>query len=246
MLTLASLELARAKRRRLPLLSCRTTGLQVAAAAIQAATVERSPVLITIDATSATTLPHRPLLGAILEMGREAVIPVCVEAVIPPERSTAAWWFSNGVLVVTLTGELPAITRALKHVTSEAVAHGAEVGVELRQTVTTHELQKLAQSGISFLRVPPKERLTEMQELVSEVSLPLIAAAPLATPKKTRDLVLAGCAGITVGEELHEAYTAGVRTALRNRHANDPAQYLGYGATAVREYVRSTLNYFHT
>lgn len=244
MLTLASLELARAKRHRRPLFSCRTNSLQIATAALQAAQLERAPLLVTIDTTRATTLPHQALLAALLELGRSVATAVVIEAVVAGKEA-ASWWISHGVLVVTLNGSCDSLQRNLKHVAAEAYAHGAEVGLEPTDLKTLKEAEAVKDRfDAAFFRIAPREKMTEMQEYVAALELPVVVASLHLTPKKTRELIAAGCAGLTLDTELEEAFTAGIRTALRNRSATDPAKYLSYGATAVRELVRSHLNYF--
>lgn len=246
MLALPSLELARAKRHHQPILSCRTNSLQIATAAIQAAVLQKSTAFITIDATAATTLPHQALLAGLLELGRGVEVPVVVEAVVPAGKEAASWWISNGVLVVTLNGGTEAIKRHVAYVAAEAYAHGAEVGLEPTDLQSLKAAEQLVERhGATFIRIAPREKITEMHEYVKALELPVIANALHLTPKKTRDLITAGCAGLTLSIELEEAFTAGVRTALRNRTVTDPARYLSYGATAVRELIRSHYAYFH-
>ncbi len=246
MLALPSLELARAQRHKKPLLSCRTTSLQIAAAAIQAATMESSAIHITIDATQATTLPHQTLLSGILQLGRSSKVPVVVEAIVPAGKEAASWWMAEGALVVTLHGTRDAIKRHMSYVVSEAIAHGIEVGAEPLDIQTAQDAEWLAATtGLSFVRLQPREKMSDMHEYVKAIRVPVIAGALHLTPKKSRDLVTAGCQGLTIGVELDEAFTAGIRTALRDRSVIEPARYLSYGGTAVRELVRSHYHYFH-
>lgn len=245
MLALPSLELARALRHREPVISCRTNSLQVALAAVQAATLERSSVFITLDATTATTLPHQAMLAGLLSVGRDAPVAVVVEAVVPAGKETASWWISHGVLAVTLCGTCDAIKRHLNYVGAEAYAHGVEVGVEPTDLNAVIDAERLLKRNeAAFIRIPPRDKITEMHEYVHALQVPVIAGAMHLTPKKTRDLIAAGCAGLTLSTELEEAFTAGIRTALRSRTLIDPARYLGYGATGVRELVRTHFAYF--
>lgn len=247
MLALPSLELARAQRHKKPLLSCRTNSLQIAAAALQAATVERAPILITLDATLPTTLPHIALLSGILELGRDAKVQVAVEVVVPTSREAASWWIDHGVLAVTLHGTADAIKRTLKHVQLEALAHGAEVGIEPTDITTLRAMEALAgKHDAHYIRLAPREKLSEMHEYCKAVEVPVIAGGMHISAKKSRDLITAGCVGLTLSTELNEAFTAGIRTALRSRSECDPSRYLGYGATAVRELVKAHYAYFHT
>jgi fructose/tagatose bisphosphate aldolase len=245
MLALLSTELARAKRHKKPIISCKTVSLQIAAAAVQAAMLEREPVLITIDATDVTTLPHQALLTAVLEIGRSAPIPVMVEVIVGTAKGAASWWLSNGVLALTLTGTQDAIKRNLASIAAEAFAHGAEIGIEPTDLTLASQAKALAQRhDATFIRLQPREKITEMHELVTALEVPVIADALHLTPKKTKELIRAGCAGLTLATDLDEAYTAGIRTALRDRTMTNPAKYLSYGATAVRELVRAHYHYF--
>jgi fructose/tagatose bisphosphate aldolase len=230
MLALPSLELARAKRHHKPIISCRTNSLQIATAAIQAGIVEKAPVFITIDATKVTTLPHQALLAGILEFGRFVPITVVVEVVVGTGKQAASWWISQGALAVTVQGSKDAIKRNLESITAEAFAHGVEIGLEPTDVTTPADIaQFVRRNDASYIRLAPLEHLLQMRELV----------------KKTKELIGAGCAGLTLENELDEAFTAGLRTALRSRTLTDPATYLTYGATAVRECVRAHYNYFH-
>jgi hypothetical protein len=221
--------------------------LEVAIASIQAASLEKVPVLISIDATVPTTVPHQTLLRCILELGRDTATPVGVEVIISPNREVASWWLSEGVLALTLSGNRESVKRLLKGVMGEAEAHGAEVGVEISDLGTVAEAEQLGRTlAPSFFRLAPREQISEMREYIVALRTPVIAGNLHITPKRSRELVAAGCAGLTLGEELHEAFTGGVRTGLRSRTVMDPAKYLGYGGTAVRELVRAYTAYFHS
>jgi hypothetical protein len=246
MLTLVSLELARAKRRAKPLISCRVNSLQLAQAAMQAAELERAPILITIDATIPTSLPHYPLVAALLAAGRESKSQVALEVVIPCQKQTASWWLDHGALAITLHGTKEQIARGAKAILSEAAAYHAELGVEPIDITSDEEVARLAvSSNATFLRLKPREKVAEMRSYVLAARQPVIAGTMLATPRQSKSLVTAGCAGLTLGEEIQEAFTAGLRTGLRNRSTLDPAQYLGYGATAARELIRATIAYYY-
>lgn len=215
--------------------------------ALQAAELEKAAILLTVDATIPTTLPHHVMVNALLAAGREAAIPVSVEVVISPSKEVASWWITRGVLALTLHGEGAAIQRVYKHVQGEAQAHAAEVGVEFSVKLSLVDFEKsVRQLQPTFVRLAPCERMSEMLEYVQVAHVPVIAAMLHSTPKKSRDLVAAGCAGLTLHEELHEAFSAGLRTGLRSRTVTDPVSYTGYGMGAVRELVRHQYQYFHS
>lgn len=244
MLALPSLELTRARRHGIPLLSCRTTSLQVALASLQAAILEKQAIMLSIDATTTTTLPHEALLAALLTVGREAPVHVVIEVLTHPSREAVDWWLDRGVLALTLHGTKNQISRALSWAEDEAQAYGAEVGISLAEAVTQSELHSLSAKQVAFIHLNPPDSSEALKGFLRASNVPVLALAAGRTLKQSQSLVKAGAAGVTLSHELHEAFTAGVRTGLRSRTVTDPTRYLSYGATAVREMVRAHLTYF--
>jgi hypothetical protein len=73
--------------------------------------------------------------------------------------------------------------------------------------------------------------------------LPVILGETERSPAQLKRLFKAGAVGVTVSDVLAQAFTAGLRSGLHNREANDPSTYLKPGCLAVRECVASYLHY---
>lgn len=246
MLTLPSIELARAKRLKKPLISCRTASLEVAAAAIQAAEVEGITLLLTLDATAPSATSHRVFAAAAIAAARDAKVPIVVEALVLTEPHAVSWWLSQGVTAITLSGTPEAIERMYTNVRTEARAFNADCGIELGVIHGTEVYTQLvATLAPDFIRTDVTKPFTIHPVLVKG-KVPVILGHIRLGHRETKKLISGNCVGVTIHHELLEAFSAGLRTGLRNRAVIDPAQYLGYAITSVRELVRSYMLFFHS
>jgi fructose/tagatose bisphosphate aldolase len=245
MLVHPSLELARAHRRKRPLLFCRTNSLEVATAAVQAATVAHAPLVLTIDARRPAALSHLVIAHGMLTLGREASVMVSVEVMTPAHKPAIEWWLERGVLALTIADSLDKLEPVARQLAPMVQAYGAELGLA-PQEAGLQDFARLSKTvQPAFMRIQGTLRSTELRERVEAVEVPLVCDELTDSLRKNRELITAGVQGITVDSMLQETFTAGIRTGLRNRSVDDPAYYLGKGSVAVRDAVLRLYTTFH-
>jgi len=87
--------------------------------------------------------------------------------------------------------------------------------------------------------------VAQLAALRKASSQPLIAQEALLSPLMLKRQVRAGISGITLDEQLEEAFTAGLRTGLRNRSLSHPEVYLAKGRLAVTNCVVNYLSHLN-
>lgn len=84
--------------------------------------------------------------------------------------------------------------------------------------------------------------VSQVAALHQATSQPLVAQEALLTPQMLTKYLRAGITAVTLDEQLEEAFTAGLRTGLRNRSLSHPEVYLAKGRLAVTNCI---INYLH-
>jgi fructose/tagatose bisphosphate aldolase len=253
MLVLLSSQLARARRRKQLLLSCQFAYLEIAVAAVRAAEAENLPLILTLDTHRVAAYPPDFLLRSVLELARLSSVSVAVEVRTEPLEQKNSFWLAAGAVTVTpdqgdLTEER--YTALLTHVATTAVAYGAEAVATVSPEHSIQQVELLINtSGAHAARfswdaqrkVTP-DILAKTRDLARALKVPSIADSAFHRPGDKKKLLQLGVSAITLHEELEEAYTAGLRTGLRNRSIIDPSVYTQKGHRAVEQAIH---NYYH-
>lgn len=107
------------------------------------------------------------------------------------------------------------------------------------------------QTGVSALRIPlPHDHSgvlgsspAYVRQLVRAAQVPLITAEATYKPSILQRCLKAGISGVMLSEALNEAYTAGIRTGLRNRSSTNPHRYTAPAKQAVHDRVSTFLKH---
>lgn len=252
MLATLSTSLARNRRQKRLILSCRCSQLEIAAIAVRVAESQDASLIITLDLTRPLTVAPAFLVAATLLLARQSTVPVVVEAFVEPEEQTMLDVLTEGGLAIaprieSLQAHLVEPTLAIA--AKLTVAFGGELvicattqGLEakLADLVHTHDAQAVRIRG----HHPSRQAVVphEIQTLCKDLHIPVIAEEIDLNPAELKKLSKSGVSGVTIGNVLEEAFTAGLRTGLRDRSLSEPARYYKTANRAVEE---TLINHFH-
>lgn len=252
MLATLSTSLARNRRQKRLMLSCCCAQLEIAAAAVRVAESQDTSLILTLDLTRALTSSPEFLVSSALLLARQSSVPVVVEAFVEPSESSVLDVVTLGGLVITPRIEvLPVheIGPLLDIAAKLCVAFGCELTVaattqalvaQVADLAHTHDIQAVRIRGHHASRetIVPHE----VQTVCKQLSIPVIAEEVDLSPAELKKLSKSGVSGVTIGKVLEEAFTAGLRTGLRDRSLSEPARYLKTANRAVEETI---INHFH-
>jgi fructose/tagatose bisphosphate aldolase len=245
--------LSRAMRNNAPLLLCTSTTMAMTEAILDAASrCERSIVLVVSAGEKELTLAQQGMLAWMYWRAERATssVGIAIESsrphLLPPELSAA---FPGLTLLVSdiESFDHPDELRALHQ------SHpGWTIIPDLIVAATPDRVGRYVQeSTASALRIQlphnrqgvPHVSPEYLKTLRMATKVPLIAREAQYAPATLKQFVHAGVAGISLGEELNAAYTAGMRTALRSRSTTDPRHYEHIAAEAVRDRILTYLTH---
>ena len=238
--------LARAKRQRqvVPFVAMRT--LDAAQACLEVATVHQAPLVLCVE--HMPNVPARSTLNSVhvaLWLAERATIPVGVmldmhSTELPDEALKQHLPGIAVVLQVTAAGSVPKLPA------------GWSVILDLNAPMTADRINEMVHANeVVAVRLPlPSGRTgtgspapAYIHGLSHSLPVPLIAADTSFRPAILRKCVDAGLQGVTIAEALDEAYTAGLRTALRDRSEQRPSRYLAKAENAVTSRFASYLSH---
>ncbi len=247
MLVSLSTQLARAKRARKPLVFAQVTTLEIAVAVVRAAEHEKRSVVLTIDASHPLLYSLDHQVAATLQLGRMSRADVTVEVITGANHLAVEQALMAGAQVVspqvTDISESQAVS-LFGWSANQAKAQGAELMVDLSYyhkgdwNSLAHLLaskHQVCAVRTQLLGKDHKLQATEVTQVMHSLKLPVIAAAADYKPSHLRRFVELSVGGVTLTEVLDETFTAGLRTALRNRSHNLARYYLPKGQLAVEE-----------
>ena len=241
--------LSRSQRARKPLLFVDVSTFELAVATIRAAEHLDRPVVLSIDVTSLVLYSLEYVVGAALILGRLSSALVCVEVRIDPTHGMAEQAVSAGAMALTVkhhcerAGQLES---TLTWISGHAAARNVGLVLELadRGPQSLAMVEQLAKHApLVALRLPVLDHLEKkstvavesIQQWQNVTKLPILAASADYSPSHLRRFASLRIAGPLLDTELEEAFTAGLRTALRDREANSPRRYFPKGQLAVEE-----------
>jgi hypothetical protein len=252
MLVSLSTQLARAKRLHKPLVFVQVTTLEIAVAAVRAAEHEKRSIVLTIDADHPLLYSLDYQVAATLQLGRMSRAEVTVEVITGANHLAVEQALMAGAQVVS-----PQVTNISESqmlalfgwAANQAVAQGAELMADFSYLHSSDWHQRShalsAKHQVAGFRAPLLDKDMKLQAAalaadVKTLKLPVIAAAAEYRPSQLRRFTEIGVNGVTFTEVLDEAFTAGLRTALRNRSHNLARYYLPKGQLAVEEFLVTT------
>lgn len=224
--------LARAKRKGHPLLLCEVSCVEQIQGCLAAAVELNVAVALTLSAGTAHQF-----------VALESLLPL---ATLLAETTTVG----IGVevrLTTPLLGKVSALPSGQSlAVTLPSMASLEGLSGDLIASCVSLPAAKLAASEFLALRVPAQLARIGLVEAVRELKRPLILEEATLTPARLKSIAQSGVSGISLANQIHASFTAGVRAALRDRELSEPAGYLARGQTAVRERVKTYLQYLET
>lgn len=248
MLTSFSTQLARAKRRKTPLLIVPVTVLEEAAAVVRGAETQGLGVALTIDATKPMLYSLEIFVHTVLIVGRLSSNEVTVIVRCGPTHLAAEQALLAGAqaIIPTEGGSQEQYVSLLSWCASRALYQGAEVIAAPKLHANEDDLVRAFNQTrlggmmlpLSFVQEERAVKLSQIRHYHTRFRLPLIIQLDsMHTAAHLQKLKKADVMGVYVEDEFDEAFTAGVRTALRNRSQANPAVYLGKGGRAVEDKV---------
>ena len=231
MLVNLSTLLARAKRRGRPLVSAKVCHFDIAAAVARAAEIKETPIIFTVDARSGVYHSPSQLLVAILDIARGLKSDCAVEVLTDANRQHIDSMFAAGAPSITPTWEgLGMDEHAQLHawVTLRAKAYGAETVLHLPPHATLHDCENLIEiTGAAIVRS------THAQDLHTSKIVTIDDRDDLAMNIVKKLKVNAH----TLSDILEQAFTAGLRTGLRDREAIRSTDYLPNALLATEKSI---------
>jgi hypothetical protein len=222
------------------------TTLEIAVAAVRAAESSKQPLVLTIDAAHPLLYSLDYQVAAVLQLGRMSKASVTVEVITSTNHLAVEQALLAGAQVVSPQVTNVSDAQALSlfsWAAGQAKAQGAELLGDFSYhhanwDSLAHDLAKsqvIAGFRAQVLDKDGSLRATALREHVASLKLPVIAAAASYRPSQLRRMAAVGLNGVLVTEDLDESFTAGLRTALRNRSHNLARYYLPKGQLAVEE-----------
>jgi hypothetical protein len=231
MLVNLSTLLARAKRKGHPIVSAKVCHFDIAAAVARAADLRESPIVFTVDARRGVYHSPSQLLVSVLDIARGLKADCAVEVLTDANRQHIDLLFAAGAPSVTPTWEGLAVDEHIQlheWVTLRAKAYGAETVLHLPPHATLHDCESLIEkTGAAIIRS------THAQDLQSSkiVSIDDRDDLSLAAVKKLK------ANAHTLSNILEQSFTAGLRTALRNRESGRSTDYLPKALLATEQSI---------
>ena len=221
--------LARAHRKRQPLLLCEVTCVEQIEACLEAANQKKAAIGLTLSVSTSNQ-------QALVEM----LLPI---AQFLAQRSKQPVGLELRLTTPQLSNISPSLQIEQLCIAVPTAAHHPPLQGDVIGICTSLMSASKADSSFHALRVPAELSWLGLSETLRQLKRPLILEEASMSPARLKTIVRSGIAGISLAEQLDASFTAGVRTALRNRELSDPSTYLRKGRLAVRERVINYLNY---
>ena len=222
--------LARAKRSRRPLLLCEISSIEQAEGCLAAAAAKKSSLALTVSSGTLDQL-----------VVAEALLPL-VELLAQAATEAVAIEMRLGSPLTNIENSFPIHTCLTLPVNTRPKSQGRT----LAATCTSVGDALAADDCFQILRLPAELSKSGLKEVLTQLKRPAVLEEASFSPARLKAIVLTGIAGITLASQLDASFTAGVRTALRNRELVSPSGYLHRGKKAVFERVFNYLTYIET
>lgn len=255
MLVPVSTLLARAKRHHEGVPFFQAASAEIIEALSQEASGGKSLGII-IDATVPATLSLGSLVAVAKAAAGTSLGQVAVLVVVAASQESAQEAISCQAPAILFQDSADLARTTLRTLSHWAVRVGGQRGCEVVGTlsglVTLAKISTFAQeTGVQALFLPigvvqhGKALVSPayLKEIGQAAKLPIIAQPLSLSAAQRSQAVRSGITGFSYDHDLlSEAYTAGLRTGLRNRAQHNPAVYQASGMQAVRQAARSYLH----
>lgn len=243
--------LARAKRHThaVPVFGCVLP--QIAEGVLAGQRTQKTDIALMIDEKYTSSGSFLSLLQAVLQLAEESPRDVAVLARVHPESETIPDLLRlpiSGLVLDHAQLSRKSYTTLLCQLGLKAAHEKVSCYGELTGLITANRLTDfIEETGIDGLFFDlgfmqsnePIISLSYVKDAAKLAGVPLIGQPiPLSHAMRHR-CIEAGVRGFVFGIELEEAYTAGLRTGLRNREATQPAHFEHYGLQAVSQAAHS-------
>lgn len=224
--------LARTKRAKQLAFSCSVASFDMLEEVLERAEKYRSNLIVSVPSSSSLMTP---IIGEII--ARHSVTCALQHEVEAGEEALLSLHDYPFPVALKLLDTHPS-AEACSAIKQYAYQHHAEVALAIHANQTAGAIEHLVSaSGASALVFCHDENedlsLQQLKELQYAAKLPAILASEHPTPSKIQNVKRAGIVGIDVSQALNHAYTAGLRTGLRDRSISNPSYYLPYAKKAV-------------
>ena len=179
MLVSLSTLLARSKRRKEALFSCRFSDIPLAIAAVRAAEVHGKGLLLTLDISKPLSYSPEFALNAVLHLGRLSPVEVSVEVLTEPFQHSIDDALEAGALAVSplahgISQEQLMALLAWAH--KRTIAYGVETVAHIPVVKDSSHPSRLVEStGVQAARIHLKASPQEIQQMVKDLKVPLLA-----------------------------------------------------------------------
>jgi hypothetical protein len=248
-----STSLARAKRKKQPVLFCSADSLDIALTIIQVATSHSKPLVLSLDTTVSSALPASLFIKTIVDLAQDSPVEIGLSVQVPATEEAVKQALDLGVqsLIPTFSvgHSLDQMATSLRSLEKIARKKDAEL---IGYLSSAHPIEQVVrfihESGIQTLLLPIVAEQSSralfssayVSELTKACKIPLITCNQMVTIERLERAHKLGIQGFLLKELLAQAYTAGLRTGLRNRSAYQPAGYERYAFKAVEK----TISYY--
>ena len=236
--------LARAHRRKVLATICTVTTPACLEAVLLEAQQSPDQVIIRIDTTKSGIIEPMLLLDYAVHsiFVKKLNVPIIVH--MYPSEKAVEDMFAKGISAISFTWDAHHFSKRMQFlawVSEKAHKIGVEVIGDLPKGATPLKLHTFVEgSGIAALCLDhtlADIHQEEIVEYISEVAkmtrIPLLLPIHGMTSKQQLRIKKMGVSAVMVEEYLQQSYTAGLRSALRNREATDVALFEKKAASAV-------------
>ena len=254
MLVSFSTQSARVKRKGGALLVLPVAVIEQAAAAARAAEHSHSPLVLLIDATKPLLYSLDVFVATLLMLGRSSSAPITVAVYCGPTHVAAEQALEAGaqLIIPEQRHSLEQYVSLLSWCAQRAAAQEADVVAAPLPSESLEQLLPLLETvRVSGLFV--SEEILQVENVFNPVLIKnflTLAKMPILVelhrdhmPRSLKYCRKAGIGGFVIAHEVNQAFTAGIRTSLRDRTQYNPTQYLAQGSLAVEERIS---HYFET
>lgn len=200
------------------------------------------------------TLPLDLQLVTSTEIIRRAVQAYALQVRVEASQADFHALIRLGVSSIQLhfskTASLKDIQEFTMWASKEAGTHAIELGLFLDRRLALNSLiQLVEETGIDSLTInqthynleDDQVSLKAVSQITSAVKIPVILQAEHVSPTILRRLHQTGISGFVLDSLISHAYTAGIRSALRNRAIYDPELFASKGQKAVEKTIHHYL-----
>jgi hypothetical protein len=254
MLVTLSTLLARAQRAKRAVVCCRVTSLEMAQACLEAAIQAKEALALEVALEGPGSVPGPLLMDAVVHLAYRSTALVSVIACVLPQETEVQAVLEGGVSAVRFAWTSSQAGPRRKDLTRWAVRAGTRYGVEVigdpGSSLTPLRLRSFAEATgatVLYLDLDTSEEgrkaatVGYVHELAAGATVPLMFPELSLSSAQRQRYVEAGVRCFTLGEELEQAYAAGLRTAIRDRTVWQFAKLSQPAVQAVRHTVLSYL-----